>query len=90
MSHHDIAGIWVAFVSRYQRYRCQQDAGAQSPRLNTDFVRLVDKTKRQRQMKRPLTPEEKELVRAAVAVGVPADTLSESELLTFDCAGEWV
>ena len=66
------------------------DAGAQSPRLNTDFVRLVDKTKRQRQMKRPLTPEEKELVRAAVAVGVPADTLSESELLTFDCAGEWV
>ena len=66
------------------------DAGSQSPRLNTDFVRLVDKTKRQRQMKRPLTPEEKELVRAAVAVGVPADTLSESELLTFDCAGEWV
>ena len=24
MSCHDIAAIWVAFFSRYQRYRCQQ------------------------------------------------------------------
>ena len=26
VSRHDIAGIWVAFFSRYQRYRCGQDA----------------------------------------------------------------
>ena len=26
MSHHDIAGIWVAFSSRCQRYRCGQEA----------------------------------------------------------------
>ena len=24
VSRHDIAGIWVAFFSRCQRYRCQQ------------------------------------------------------------------
>ena len=27
VSFHDIAGIWVAFFSRCQRYRCQQDPG---------------------------------------------------------------
>ena len=26
MSRHDIAGIWVAFFSRCQRYRCRQEA----------------------------------------------------------------
>ena len=25
VSGHDIAGIWVAFFSRCQRYRCRQD-----------------------------------------------------------------
>ena len=25
VSRHDVAGIWVAFFSRWQRYRCEQD-----------------------------------------------------------------
>ena len=27
VSRHDIAGIWVAFFSRCQRYRCRQASG---------------------------------------------------------------
>jgi len=56
VSRHDIAGIWVAFFSRCQRYRCRQASGVlhgkigqathgyyeASPNHDAVFLRIVN------------------------------------------------
>ena len=54
-----------------------------------NFAMLDDQTKRQKQMKRPLTAEETKLVADALACGVTEDHLRSDDLLSFDDGGEW-
>jgi Ca2+-binding EF-hand superfamily protein len=55
----------------------------------TNFATLDDQTKRQRQMRRPLTSEESQLVKDAIIAGVTEDHLREEDLLSYDNGGEW-
>jgi hypothetical protein len=55
----------------------------------TNFATLDDQTKRQKQLRRPLTSEESDLMKKAIAAGVPEDHLCEQVLLSYDNANEW-
>ena len=42
VSHHDIAGIWVAFFSRCQRYPCRQDCVSVVPAGDPQSAQCVN------------------------------------------------